>query len=510
MTVSSPIRVKTSIRHEIDVHPASSLCAIIGPPLSGVEYVLDDLYDSYSSQPRTLAFKVDAREFLNPECLYGKLADFVGESMDCHDVQLAKGMPFGDSLFAVLNSIEHADDCRIIFLFYGMDELEPSKQYGLAGQLRNLREKTKTEMSALRVHTICGGTWSVIGMAEESKKMMGSFPFDKCSWLGKLTLDELSEICGASSTANRADELFVQYLHELSKGCFGVVHGVLERVGTDLTCANILKAMDALATSQPFLDELRRAASSLSTHHISLLSDLLGGQFLLWRENDPMLETMYISGLVAVESKLGVEVATLRSWAHETALRKYARGLFPSLRVYTCCDELIPPTYAINQRAFVLIMEIENHLRNLLVLRASIQHPNQNAFVWLDKLGNVIEFEKGKPRTIREHAQQRRQILQETKMIDTHTSLSSYLDLGNIYALFTDQAVVAETGMRVGIYDLLTDIFPDRSQLEGLLRKIRDIRNPVAHNNLISEATVRELEQAAKNLAKHLAKPSSS
>lgn len=122
-----------------------------------------------------------------------------------------------------------------------------------------------------------------------------------------------------------------------------------------------------------------------------------------------------------------------------------------------------------------------------------------------DGLGPIkVSPSNGRLQTIHQYAEDQKKHLNEKKLLKTHTSLSSYLDLGDLYDILTQTPDGSLHPELQQFYTTIGGLFPEKTNLKGMLQKLKDIRNPVAHNNLIAEVTISELEAVVKNIHKAL------
>jgi hypothetical protein len=304
-----------------------------------------------------------------------------------------------------------------------------------------------------------------------------------------------------------SDDLVVEYLHEISKGCFGLASAIMDKAPSLSSCDGVMDSVKILSSEQTFLEDLRFSLNQLSASQKNLVVRLMKGQILEWEADNPDLEPIFLSGLINRAQVAKKEVIEIRSWAHEVTLRKNAAEFFPGAPIYRNPDELIPPSSALNKMAYGLALEIENLLRNFVIISLAESASENHPLELLDVLGKVKSANLGgveKCFTFSEFVTTQRNKYNDRLQLDTHASLSSYLTISDLIQILTERVEgVARTGLET--FDKRVDeAFPDKKPLKDSLSRFKDLRNPIAHNNLIGESVVKELEGLRRQLLRSL------
>jgi hypothetical protein len=501
------------IRREMDLHPEGSTIGVGAPPLSDTDLLVKDLVSMWESMSETRVLTMSAGEFLQPgdwlQITASELESETGRNLHRAD----RGLEWGDSLYVLLDSFCSARKRKIFMIVDSIEELPRDKQYVLAAQLRDFREKAKVSPIGWQFHSVIVGRFSIQALKEQARRRGGSLPCDLTVFLGPADLRDFERdcerLCGlnAGSVDTKPSLLQLAYLHELTKGCWGLAQLVLQRTRAKPDCDQLLHAMeDQVAASEEFLDTFRDSLLA-SAYARSLLPPLLGGRRITGEIDDTLLEEVLLTGVFLAHHEGAGYQIEIRSWAHEVALRRFVHAFITDTKIVTEASQIIPPSSVLNRRAYALILQCENELRNLVVSRlAELLSDKQHPLTALDVLGYIKELDR-KHLTIHQYCELRREELSASESVDAHPSLSSYLGMSDLLDLLTDSATNKNDGYRKGMYSLVASIFPDRTALKDLLTRLRDVRNPVAHNNLITERTVLDLERWVAAIRQHLTVP---
>ena len=476
----------------------ATISAIAGNRLSGKTHLARTLYRQLSALRRTVVIRIQAKNVLTKSAMIEQFSKTLELELGIEKFPEVVHLDVYQAMFTLVNAVPKTDLDRLILLIQDFGDLSLEQQYVLAAQLRNLREKTRSEARSLDCHSIYLGNWRPLLLKSQSIIHMGSAPFEDCYLIDSLSPAELDDLfeTRASKAKLAYKAVHVEYLFEMSGGCFGIVSRVLKSLQDNITCQKIRELAESDLCNKIFLEELKKIFRNLSPQARDIIYQLLKGHFVPWDSHSELLEELYFSGLVRRESRYGREIMELRSWPHELALRTYARGLWTDTtgeKICTRIEELIPPVAALNRHAYHIVMEIENLLRNLLIKIIAEKSPNKHPFKQLDAMG-VKAYRKQKEMSYYDWCQDEKKRLLGKHFVEAHSSLSSYLSMSDLKKIFTNDfsgnGLLKDIGSILGKYD----------QVHHLLNRLNTIRNPIAHNNLISEKTVDELINIANQI----------
>lgn len=207
---------------------------------------------------------------------------------------------------------------------------------------------------------------------------------------------------------------------------------------------------------------------------------MLEGYFLDGNCHQTLREELILSGFTRLDEQTIPNLIRSRNWVIDSTIRfhwKYFKEIIP-VSVFTEYKELIPPLTFLNRNAYEYICEIENLLRNLVIMRLSIysksSHPLKDIFTsqnngnWKDEFTQATEWHHER--------------VQKSTYVDTHSALISFrqtkhlLEIVNLL-MFNEKD------------PLFLKLLPIRQDLEAL----KDIRDAVAHNQIITEESYETL-----------------
>lgn len=506
MNLFSPSFIKDKVYQSIDKNTRGSLTGISGPKYSGKDYLKNEFLKDAEKMTKRVFLNVNAQSMTYGAFLENLIAALkvpydLQELPDCGSLNLS------DSISYILKSIDGYNSVQFIIVVDTDSSLLLDEQYHLFGQFRNYREKSKTEYDWPIVHFIILGNLNFSMIASQCKEHNTSLIFDNYFSLDAATIEDLRAIFKAYPQLNSSpySEIYLEYLLELSKGCYGIIEYVLKSLETTISCEQINNVVLGLASEPNFSAILSNTLSNISNEQLNILMGLLSGKFFMVEGNEYFLEDLYSTGLFKITHSFGMKYLELRSWVHEVFIRSNLHEIRIECNVYKEIQEIIPPTFVLNKIAYQLVMRIENILRNLLTLRLATRGYSRHPFENLIPLGKIKKMSSGNNQDYMTYCCEQKNKTIVKHMVEAHSALASYLELGDLLNLFLDKSRKDDTVLSV--YGLLTDIFPDKSELENILRRLRKIRNPIAHNNLITENTIKDLHAIYCKITQRLSNP---
>lgn len=333
----------------------------------------------------------------------------------------------------------------------------------------------------LGVHLISAGSWNPTELEQAFKDHESSWPFvaeHSLFYLPDLTADELLEHIRQRLPAANLKPIHAVYLWELTSGDAPAVNEIIGCLPQQpVACERLYQAAETLIRSGASAERMESRLKSLSAQALETLSRMLKGYHPLAVKQPRVRDELILSGLGRVVDEGIGRVLRPKNWLVESTIRHHwARlsRLFPGL-ANTHYEDLIPPISCLNREAYNLICEIENQLRNLVMLRLQVfangRHP----------LHGIVTRETNppdKPYAADEfmRASRWRTRVEHDAYVDAHAALISF----------------SQTRHLIGLIDYLIDekhdpvlllLDPLRRDLDGF----KDIRDAVTHNQLISE-----------------------
>lgn len=333
----------------------------------------------------------------------------------------------------------------------------------------------------LAVHFISAGAWNPTELELAFKDLESSWPFvadHSLFYLPDLTADEIWECLRSRLPVPSLKRIHAQYLWELTSGDAPAVNEIIAGLPQQpVTCEGIYQATENLIRSLDNAERMALRLNALSTRALETFGRMLAGYHPVAARQPAVRDELILGGLGRIADEGGSWVLRIKNWLVESTMR-YHRARFNSTLPRlseTSYEDLIPPVSCLNREAYNLICEIENQLRNLVMLRLQVfatgRHPLQGVVTREtnppDKPYAADEFLR---------ASRWRAKVEHDTYVDPHAALISF----------------SQTRHLIGLIDYLIDEKHDPflSLLDPLrkdLDSFKDIRDAVTHNQLVSE-----------------------
>lgn len=489
---------KTEILADIFKNLKSSKCSlkgIIAPPFSGKSSFLNDITKSLSEEHEFIVFRRNAEDYKNPHILIEELQLCIAEhSGDLND-ETFRHLSIGDAIYDLVNHCYSDIFKSIIFLIDDVDKLTHDEIFNLLSQFRNVRENVNANNDHKRIFFICIGSWIPSLLRKKFSDNQGSYPFEEV-YMNDLSYEEIELLSEhIFYDKSKPSVLFLEYLSEISGGCFGIVDYMLKQSVEKNTqsCAFIRNCINTLVKEEFFEKSILKALSSLEPSALDKIRLLMKNKYLKY-ENNFLSEELILSGLVRKIDFYGVEAIALRSWVHEIFLRTNNESscLMGLDNEKFDIKEIIAPTPCINKHAYKTVLEIENLLRNILYIGLSEDKSfSLSPYEHASSLGKMND--KWNTEILYDELILRRNISENDASVrsEKDSPLSSFLQPSELKKLIVDNR---------GLNTIFESYFLPNDKNKKLLRKWTDIRNLVAHNHVITEETVDKLSEIAKSI----------
>jgi hypothetical protein len=306
------------------------------------------------------------------------------------------------------------------------------------------------------------------------------------------------EICFEKYGKEKIKSLHAQYLWEITRGDREVVQFILDKMQPILTCENLLlTCFHLIEHCSDFIDIVHKKIENLSDESINLLSNLLGGYWMGRIENKDVLEQLLSSGLISERTDLDSVVISFKNWVFESSIRFNANIMGFESGIYRNYKELIPPATCINREAYLVICDIENILRNTVILREDILdpkkiHPLEGLMVGRTNKITLADGTKKETNKIYELALEWQKKVKNNNNVSAHAALVSYIQTGDLIDLF-NHLVRYNDPIAKKLNLIRTNIVA-----------LKDIRDSVAHSQVITEDCYDFLVLVKKNLLRML------
>ncbi len=465
---------------------------------------------------------ISAGEFIDKSRCFDKIilsleeAGVINESFDKSKLQDAASLSI---FFSWMK--EFVDISNLPPLVIGVDAIEIESYndlHDLYSSQRKFCTEWKKEEVEFEVHFISLGNWVPTLLQKEYFTSI-SWPFDydkNLHYFPDLTDFEIFDLL-TEHNQFEPKRIHSQYLWELTRGDrMTINYLLLENKQPLLNCEEIFKScLQIIEGSHAFVSMLELKLKVLSENAKEVLSELLDGYWRSISTRDDLAEELMSSGLVERYATGPITTFRFKNWVTESAIRHHKEQLshvftFKSFGNYR---EIIPPVTCLNRSAYAYICEIENLLRNDIILRLSIINSSEHPLMGINTSRSVAEdlkrIERIKKKEARnesvseeekktisayEIAKKWRDEIANNKYVDAHASLVSYIqtiDLLNILNTLATRKDVWANHVKFNNKDT------------NALKEIRDV---VMHNQVITEASYDFLEKVRDDLYKALIK----
>lgn len=480
---------------------SSRLINIIAPPLSGKSQLIEEIVYIIQNKPKSIALNIKIQEVLNFEIL----SLFRKEFKDEYDLDLIvpeKGILLSESLYFLLSQIKNKTVNNIYLLIDDINESGLQVAYNILSQLRNLREKLTAKPLQINFCTVCIGVWKPNELQDICNNKFGSsFPLEL--FLCDYSFNEVKEVLINLPNTISLDynsDYKINYLLELSGGCFTIIDYILKNSKDNFNCETIRDMAYELTKKEFFLEYIEKSLTELSELSKEVILKTLKNRIVKY-DNNKITDELIISGLMKKKDLNGVPVLVMRSWIHEITIRSKdkLRKIIGSESIYCDIKEIIPPTPSLNKMAYEIVLEIENRLRNFVVVfLAGIKNDYSHPLMIADDLGKMRDDWKN-PTLYEELVFQRKKCKDlYSDFIDAYSSVSSYITVVDLTNL------ILNDNENKGLNKYFDSVFINNDENKKMFEKFRIIRNQIAHNNIITEKTIDELIEIDKSITHKL------
>lgn len=475
----------------------NSFLNIVAPRLSGKSQLINELKNCISIKSRSLVLSTDMDSMLDNSIL-----ELFRNELKCeYDLELMmpeEGIPLSDLLYTILKQLNSKIIRDIYFLIDDVNKVGLDNAYFLLSQIRNLREKLTANSLDINFCALCFGTWKPSDMQNICDNKFGSsFPLEMflCDY-NFIEVKDFIEKNNIPISLENLDDYKIKYLLEISGGCFVIIDYVIKNYKDEFNCKFIRSKAYEFSQKEFFNKYLESAIRELSEVSKKIIINTLGNRIVKYSKNKNS-EELIMSGLMKKVDLYGIPLLVMRSWIHEISIRKNMefRNILGAEYIFPNFDEIIPPTASINKIAYEIILEIENRLRNFIVVfLAGINNKSKHPLEMANDLGKMrdewknstlydeLEFQKNKTKNL------------YSDFIDVHSSVSSFLTVIDIINL-----ILKEKDNK-GLNNYFSTVFKNNNENLEMFDKFRIIRNQVAHNNIITEKTIDVLIDINKKL----------
>ena len=247
--------------------------------------------------------------------------------------------------------------------------------------------------------------------------------------------------------------------------------------------------LSGLAAEGELQELVLASVNDLPPRAVAILEATLRGQYICLNVKDLDCEILASRGLLGVPEGSRRPDST-RNWRLASPLlasilRGSWAGRQASSKAFPPEDQLIPVSLPVLPKAQELVTQIENTLRNMMLLTPVSQGE-----------GKLLEQALFKGESLYAKAS-----LMCDQDEDRHTSnlsarpLTSFLETGELATVFENGTFYS---------DHFADIFPNKSELTNWFKEFNALRNAVAHNKVLSIQALDDLERHLKYLENNM------
>lgn len=433
------------------------------------------------------------------------------------------------------------------FVVTGFGTLSVNAQCAILRASRAVREMS----SALTIQTLVIGAWNFFNLQEHWKKNYDDVSpapdrkhvFFESGLAREAVWERLLKAGCVSHSPTLFEDVCVDALSEVAGGdCFLIDYTIEMLRAQRLRVEDFESVLSHVVEAGEVEDALILRTVRLGSRAWDILERIIRQQFVIRPERDLDVEDLRLAGLIAVKPTGTNRSLAVASTLIERILREKWRRVAPSRPAVYRGADLARPIVALNTAAYCIVSQIENTLRNLVVLAlsqpgeidwtqrlngvktlaneggevptellglarqifkslqpfAEIQ-PSESVVVEADSKLNSVSVEKRpKQVTLIDAARNwRERQRSSTALALTHESL--------IYFFTTEGLASVLVNEKQQIYSTaVKSFFPNKHELTVLLEQYVAIRAAVAHNQPIGLVTLKRLETLRDDFEKRI------
>jgi len=260
----------------------------------------------------------------------------------------------------------------------------------LASFFSNIREFEGTwENNKVRAHFVIVGYWDPLQLEKHYKSVNTSFPFTAAynyyhwSGLDKSEMTRVMEQRGFASVR----QIQGNVIHELTAGHPGACRDILDLLqNTTLSVASMLNATRSAAENGKTAQTLVKFWQALPVEGKTFLTELMLKRQISARVLPELKNLLLSAGLVYEVKRGGQLFLGFRSWYVELVVRFHSitLGINDARIGKLQSSELMPEITSLNQEAYEVISDIENQVRNFVVLQLCLIQSTEQHILNID------------------------------------------------------------------------------------------------------------------------------
>lgn len=490
MKFKSLLEIFSDIKNIVNVNPISTNIGVITNEFAGEDFLINKIVNYYESKSKTKVIIVEGNTIRSIELLELKLCSTIIEDFEKNISSKLINHSYTDLFLSYLNLLPEFNIYNLVFIVRYVEQLDINTQYNILSQFRNVREKLKVKKSSAYCHFLILGRFSYFDLSNLCQKYGTSFILDDIFYFSASNRSEQNLILQDESIVKLNEQILGDVIQDISSGVIGLL---ILLNNMDLP-QNINKLLEQLSNDSKINSIIKTTLEKQNSNTITLIKNIIEKKQNLYNFN-PELEKLYLSGLVSIKSFKDNYVVSIDSWLLETHARKL---LSSDKKDYLSYHQLLPLYISLNLIAYRMIMEIENYLRNNLLSHLSCWGYKIHPLEILDCFGKIKPNNSEKRYTYYEWCKHKLHQNKKLFKVDLFESLSAQLDLTDLEEIYLSEPFPKEfSEIR---FKIRSNLSLKVEELKDLFNKLRRIRNPIAHNQIINFSVINELEKIKKNL----------
>lgn len=339
------------------------------------------------------------------------------------------------------------------------------------------------DSNKIRLLVVVAGYWNHYELEEYYKDIQLSFPYtistNYCIW-NRISLEDASRLIGASINNSVLSQPLANLIYEITGGFAGGIVDIVHNLKScDPSTADIISATRKAAEDGSHVRALVNAWLQLSPEAVGQVKKLL-----LFQQLDQVqkrkIDVLVTAGLISYQDIMGESFAKISSWYIELLVRNNAAvlGIDGDDWNKIPFNELAPSIASLNLDAYRIINNIENLIRNFVMIRLyelddGAEHVLKNRALKRKRSSLCNEDDD-----IYERAEDWRQRSYQNGIDIGFNPLITFTSTGDLVQLVKEVAVPGDS--------LWIDIV-------NTIERVIAIRDAVMHNQVIDEKSLKSL-----------------
>lgn len=335
----------------------------------------------------------------------------------------------------------------------------------------------------VRLLIVTAGFWDHIGLEEYYKNIQLSFPYtastNYCVWK-RISLDDTIALSQKIFIEPEISKLLGTLLYETTDGYAGAIVDILGSLDSgNPTTHNLFSAVKRSSQSGRYCEALVHSWLNLPDNAITLTKELLLFKQLP-AERRNRFELLEVAGIVDYHNVFGQSFVQIRSWYIKLVLINNAKilGIDGGDWKKIQFDELAPSLLSLNLEAYRIINDIENLIRNFVVVRLNEQSDGEDHILQGKVLKRIKSYQINEDEDLLTRAENWRLRNQQSGIEISVNPLITHISTGDLVRLVQESVEYGDS--------LWKDIL-------DTVEVLTPIRDAVMHNQILDERSLKSL-----------------